>query len=240
MENTFEKWWNEISPDVSFPEKTPPITEFPIFWKKISPLFCFVEVNDETESSIYFSELLNLVSKWITNKTPPNPEIDFRGFVNFLFEESDYFYPTTIEQMIKQLSEHPELQDSTLLLWSYSDLLSNPFLLLNSLIFLFTKEEELALTFAKSPGFVDQLYDHYLPMAEITFLPEDQLIVKFSIINFMVHLLSHYHLFFNNFRGAIKHIWNKILKIIRRGPPDFTISAFRILIFLTENPFKSF
>lgn len=234
--SVFGKWWGTFQTQ-SDQIEPPSMDLFPDFWFGIAPPLTVI---DETSEN-YWESVRAFLCEFLGNDSIPDPTANFKEFTFFVQDSKSLLVPSSIEDVIAQISKIPQLLDGHTLIWRYSMALDDTILVTKALhrIFTYYKLAPLGQSIADHLGTVDLLFDHYFELVDIWFLEFNQVaVIRLGLVEMLSAMLMKYPDAFGSYRDRYRAFVYKLLRIIQRPDPEMQIATFRILVSLFEKTYK--
>ena len=219
-------WWNRLgnpSCNDSGPPELPSVGQ--ILWKLLAVAPALYLAYDRGEcDELFWPRLEQAVSEITGTMDFPSPKRRFPEFVGFVYENLQQLASKTPKVVSKVIELRRKTNDPGFLLWSVPEVLGNPGLYFDVLIYLRSRKSEVFRCFVNGVGNVDLLFDRYLPMMSGA--------APVQMVGFLLSLYIERIRYMANAAECSETFFNTLIGVVGSKNASLSVEVFRGLVLI--------
>ena len=214
-------WWNRLgnpSSEEWDPPEVPSVGQ--ILWKLLEFAPALYLAYDRSEcDDMFWPRLEQAVAELTGTMDFPSPKRRFPDFVKFLYSNHVKLSTQTPKAVSKVIELRRKTNDPGFLLWNLPELLKNPKLYFEVLIYMRANKSEIFRIFVNNIGNVDLLFDRYLPLLSSA--------APVPMLGFLLSLYIERIRFMANSLECSELLFMSLLNVVGSDNQSLSIEAFR-------------
>ena len=232
-------WWNKIADDEDnseeIPQKIPP-EQMTLIWEQISPIF-HAHVNYYGNEDEYWVSAQNCLIQLTDDKTIPNPNVNFSGFILKLFQYKDIIRINDMYTAIAYAQRFCPPDSNSFFISEFLYSVSDPFLAVRTIYEMNERNVEPWTTYISHYGAIERFFDLFITFLQPANRNEENAYENFrlTLANLMTTLICE------NFNKDITRkqkiaysLYSRLLNLIIYSKTDASVSFARFAIAINK------